>query len=141
MNNFQAIIEEICKKDTRYKPDVYQFVLEGLHFTQEILKKQPLYKAKLTIGQAHVSGQELSQGLRDYAINQYGALAGRVLSHWGINQTQDFGNIVFNMVEKKLFSKTEEDSLADFKDVYDFKTAFSDVLTYNVIKEGLRSKE
>jgi uncharacterized repeat protein (TIGR04138 family) len=141
MNNFRKVVEEICKKDARYKPDAYEFVLEGLHFTQEILKKQPLYKAKLATGQAHVSGRELSQGLRDYAINQYGALAGRVLSYWGINQTEDFGNIVFNMVERKLFSKTEDDSLADFKDVYDFKTVFSDVLTYNVIKEGLGGKE
>ncbi len=127
MDKFHDLVEEICKKDKRYKPDAYEFVLQGLNFTQDKLKNR----------QAHVCGSELTLGLRDYAINQYGALAGSVLSHWGISQTQDFGNIVFNMIKKKLLSKTEEDSLADFNDVYDFKSAFANVLADNVIK-GLK---
>ena len=77
--------------------------------------------------------------MRDFAINQYGALARSVLSHWGINQTQDFGNIVFSMIEKKLLSKTVEDSLADFKTVYDFEEAFANVLE-NSMMEGFRGK-
>ena len=85
----------------------------------------------------HVSGGELTCGLRDYAIDQYGALAGRVLAYWGINQTQDFGNIVFSMIEKKLLAKTEDDSLADFNAVYDFKSAFANVLADSVI-EGFK---
>ena len=117
MSEFYDLVEEICRQDKRYKPDAYEFVLGGLGFTQKKLKKT-----------AHVSGVQLACGLRDYAINQYGALAGRVLAHWGINQTRDFGNIVFNLIEKKLLSKTKEDSLLDFDTVYDFKTAFSDVL-------------
>ena len=129
MNKFCDLVEEICKKDKRYKPDAYEFLLQGLNFTQSQLKRQ-----------AHVSGVELARGLRDYAINQYGALACRVLSHWGINQTQDFGNIVFNMIEKKLLSRADEDSLADFNDVYDFKAAFANVLADSVI-EGLKGKE
>jgi len=129
MNKFSNLVDEICKDDLRYKPDAYEFVLEGLNFTQTKLKRQ-----------AHVSGSELAQGLRDYAINQYGALAYRVLLHWGISQTKDFGNIVFNMIEKKLLSRAEEDSLADFNDVYDFKAAFANVLADSVI-EGLKSKK
>ena len=128
MNKFCDLVEEICKIDNRYKPDAYEFVLHGLNFTQSQLKKK-----------AHVSGSELSRGLRDYAINQYGALAYRVLLHWGINRTEDFGNIVFNMIEKKLLSKTDEDSLADFNNVYDFKAAFANVLADSVI-EGLGRK-
>jgi len=139
MNKFQDLVEEICKKDKRYKADAYEFVLQGLNFTQDKLKMHPLYKAKFSTGQAHISGAELAQGLRDYAINQYGALATRVLSHWGINQTQDFGNIVFSMIEKKLLSKSDEDSLADFNDVYDFKAAFANVLANSVI-EGFGGK-
>ncbi len=134
MNKFHDLVEEICKDDNRYKPDAYEFVLQGLNFTQEELKSQPDYKARFSVGQAHISGSELALGLRDYAINQYGALANRVLSHWGISRTQDFGNIVFNMIEKKLLSKSQEDSLADFNDVYDFKAAFANVLADSVIK-------
>jgi uncharacterized repeat protein (TIGR04138 family) len=129
MSEFYGLVEEICLKDKRYKPDAYEFVLGGLGFTQKKLKKT-----------AHVSGVQLACGLRDYAINQYGALAARVLAHWGINQTQDFGNIVFNMIERKLLSKTEEDSPLDFEAVYDFKAAFSNILAESVI-EGLKPKK
>jgi uncharacterized repeat protein (TIGR04138 family) len=124
MSEFYALVEEICVRDKRYKPDAYEFLLQGLTFTQKKLKKN-----------AHVSGVELAHGLRDYAINQYGALSSRVLAHWGISQTQDFGNIVFNMVEKKLLAKTEEDSLRDFDAVYDFSAAFSNVLADSLIEE------
>jgi len=128
MSKFQDLVEEICSRDNRYKPDAYEFVLRGLNFTQDKLKKK-----------THVSGSELACGLRDYAIDQYGALASRVLAHWGISQTQDFGNIVFNMIEKKLLSKTEKDSLADFNAVYDFKEAFANILSDSVI-DGLGGK-
>ncbi|MCX5669524.1 MAG: hypothetical protein NTX89_05410 [Candidatus Omnitrophica bacterium] len=128
MSEFYDLVDQIRLQDKRYKPDAYEFVLGGLDFTQKKLKKT-----------THVSGVQLAHGLRDYAINQYGALAGRVLSYWGINQTEDFGNIVFNLIEKKLLSKTEEDRLEDFILVYDFKTAFSNVLADSVI-EGFKLK-
>jgi len=128
MSKFYDLVEEICLQDKRYKPDAYEFLLQGLSFTQKKLKKT-----------AHVTGNQLAHGLRDYAINQYGPLASRVLAHWGINQTQDFGNIVFNMIEKKLLAKTKEDSPLDFAAVYDFKSAFSDCFADSVI-EGLKGK-
>lgn len=121
MSKFIDLVEEICSQDKRYKPDAYEFVLQGLNFTQNKLKKQ-----------AHVTGKELALGLRDYAIEEYGALAQRVLSHWGINQTQDFGEIVFSMIEKKLLSKSDEDYLADFNSVYDFNQTFANVLADTV---------
>lgn len=129
MSKFFDLVEEIYNQDKRYKPDAYEFVLLGLTFTQKKLKKQ-----------SHLSGVELANGLRDYAVNQYGALASRVLTHWGISQTQDFGNIVFNMIEKKLLSKTEDDVLTDFNAVYNFKEAFANVLAESVI-EGFKSKK
>ena len=128
MSKFYEVVEEICNQDKRYKPDAYEFLLQGLGFTQNKLKKE-----------AHVTGVELAYGLRDFAINQYGALACRVLEYWGINQTEDFGNIVFNMIEKKLLSKTEEDRLADFNAVYDFKAAFGNVLS-DIVIEGFEGK-
>ena len=121
MSKFLDLVTDICAEDLRYKPDAYEFVLGGLGFTQSQLKKS-----------THIIGQELAFGLRDYAINQYGALAQRVLAHWGITQTQDFGNIVFKMIEKKLLAKTEEDTLSDFNSVYDFSVAFANILAQTV---------
>ncbi|MDD5466011.1 MAG: hypothetical protein PHP73_06705 [Candidatus Omnitrophica bacterium] len=129
MAKFYDLVEEICNQDARYKPDAYEFVLRGLNFTQKKLKRK-----------SHVSGAELACGLRDYAINQYGALASSVLAYWGIKQTQDFGDIVFNMIEKKLLAKAQGDSPADFKAVYDFKSAFANVLADSVM-EGLKGKK
>jgi uncharacterized repeat protein (TIGR04138 family) len=122
--NFYEIVEEICARDKRYKPESYGFLMQALHFTQGKLKKE-----------RHVSGKELLEGLRKFAIEQYGALAKRVLNHWGINETLDFGNIVFNLIEKKMLSKTDEDSLDDFRDVYDFKEAFDNSLREIIIRE------
>jgi uncharacterized repeat protein (TIGR04138 family) len=121
MSKFIDLVEDICKRDSRYRPDAYEFVLQGLNFTQGKLKKQ-----------THVTGRELAFGLRDYAIELYGALAQRVLSHWGIKCTQDFGEIVYNMIEKKLLSKSDEDYLSDFNAVYDFDTAFANILAETV---------
>lgn len=122
--DFYRTVELICEKESRYKPDAYEFVIQALHFTQKKLKKQ-----------THVTGKELSEGLRDFAIEQFGPMAKTVLTHWGITRTQDFGNIVFNMIDKKLLSKTEEDSITDFSDVYDFEAAFANVLRDSVIKD------
>jgi uncharacterized repeat protein (TIGR04138 family) len=121
MSKFIDLVENIYNRDKRYKPDAYEFVLQGLNFTQGKLKKQ-----------AHVSGRELALGLRDYAIEQYGALAQRVLSHWGLSCTRDFGEIVYNMIENKLLSKSEEDCLSDFNSVYEFEAAFANVLADTV---------
>jgi len=126
MDKFNDLVGKICAKDKRYKPDAYEFMLAGLTFTQTKLKRK-----------SHVSGSELAFGLRDYAVDRYGALAARVLSHWGINNTRDFGNIVFNMIEHKLLSRNEKDSLADFNEVYDFDEAFADVLA-DTVTEGFR---
>ena len=122
--NFYAIVDEICLKDSRYKPESYEFVMQGLRFTQGRFKKE-----------GHLSGRELLDGLRQFAIEQYGSLAERVLNHWGINSTLDFGNIVFNLIEKKVLSKTDEDSLEDFRDAYDFKKAFANILRKSIIRD------
>jgi uncharacterized repeat protein (TIGR04138 family) len=72
----------------------------------------------------HVSGQQLCLGLRDYAIDRYGRLARTVLEHWGVYTTDDFGRIVFAMVEVGLMRKTDQDSISDFSGVFDFAEAF-----------------
>ena len=115
--DFYQLVEGIYRKDRRYKPDSYEFVIQGLHFTQDKLKRE-----------GHLTGGELASGLRDFAIEQYGPMAKTVLTHWGITCTEDFGHIVYNMISKKMLGKTETDSLEDFKAVYDFEAAFSNIL-------------
>lgn len=106
-------IEKIIEKDPDYKFEAYSFVLAGLHYTVSKLAKP-----------RHVSGKELCEGLRDYALKQFGPMAKAVLEYWGIEKTEDFGKIVFHLIDSQLLKKTEEDSLGDFENVFEFKTAF-----------------
>ena len=106
-------VQEICLKDSRYKPEAYPFVLAALHFTVASLQER-----------RHISGQELSEGIRIYGLDQFGPLTRQVFEHWGIHSTEDFGRMVFTLVDHQLLGKTAEDSLADFQNVYDFSTAF-----------------
>ena len=122
--DFYKVIEDICVKDSRYKADAYEFMMQALYFTQKKMKRQ-----------GHMSAVELLGGIRDFAAQQYGPMAKTLLYHWGINKTDDFGNIVFNMIERKVLSKTENDSAADFKNVYDFEKAFGNILRESIIKE------
>jgi uncharacterized repeat protein (TIGR04138 family) len=95
-------------RDTRYKLGAYNFVLNGLEF----------YLAK--IGEKrHVSGQELSKGLMEFADKQFGLLTQQVLNSWGIKTTNDFGYIVYNLIDISLMCKQKGDALEDFFDVID----------------------
>jgi uncharacterized repeat protein (TIGR04138 family) len=64
-------------------------------------------------------------GLRDFAIERYGMMALQVLQGWNVHRTDDFGRIVFGMIDAGLLSKTNRDSAEDFRGVYDFHEAFS----------------
>lgn len=112
MENFYKKVQDFINKDPRYKLDAYDFVMRALWFTQKKLNRQ-----------GHISGQELLFGIKDFILDEYGPMAKTVLQHWGIRNTQDFGEIVFNMIGMGLLRKTEEDSLDDFKDVYNFNEA------------------
>jgi len=106
-------IEEILTQDPSYKFEAYSFVMAGLHYTVSKFPKP-----------RHVTGRELSEGLRDYALEQFGPLARTVLEYWGIRETVDFGKIVFHLIEANLLKKTEEDTIQDFEKIYDFHHAF-----------------
>ncbi len=123
--NFSESIDTILKQDSRYDRDSYYFVREGLDFTLKMLKKN----AQSQPTQRHVSGQELLEGLRRYVIEQFGPMAKTVLAYWGIHRCDDFGEVVFNMVEKGILGKTEQDSREDFKGGYDFDEAFVQTLS------------
>lgn len=104
-----------------YPIEAFQFVQQGLGHTVERVEQ---YGGLAGEGR-HVSGQQLCMGLRDFAIQQYGLLAPVVLRRWNVLRTDDFGRIVFAMIEHGLMSKTDEDQLDDFRGVYDFEEAFA----------------
>ena len=86
--------------------------------------REALEKVDDFIASRHITGQELSEGLRDFALMQWGMLARTVLGRWNIHRTEDFGRIVFLLIENGWLSKTEQDSEADFRHVFDFDSAF-----------------
>jgi len=116
----REMIREIVAADPRYREEAYVFVREGLDYTVHELNEVPREKT------SHVRGWELSAGIRDYAIKQFGPVAYRVLKHWGINSSDDIGEIVYNMINARLLGKTEEDEKQDFHQVFDFERALRD---------------
>jgi len=110
------MIDLICLEDPRYHEDAYFFILEALTFTQRKYERQ-----------RHVSGRELLEGIKELVMKRFGPMGLSVLRYWGIKQTEDFGHIVFNLVEKKVLSKTDDDRIDDFKDVYDLEHVFDKV--------------
>lgn len=113
------VIKKICEKDPRYDPDAYLFVREALDYTAKMLKR-PTEGPK-----RHISGQELLEGIRMYAIQEFGPMTLTVFKTWGLHGTEDFGEIVFNLVESKTLGKTKEDTKEDFAGGYDFQEAFA----------------
>lgn len=120
--DFNEIVALICKEDGRFDPRAYNFVRAGLDHSVKALKTK--HESRATSGSFHVTGRELSEGLRDYALEQFGPMAPTVLGAWGLTQTADFGEIVYNLIEYNVFSKTEADRREDFAGVYDFNDAF-----------------
>ncbi len=105
-----------------YPIEAFAFVQEGLQHSVQLVHDDP---DALSDEQQHITGQQLCLGLRETAIDKYGLLAPLVLEHWNIRRTNDFGRIVFAMIQAGLMSRTSDDTLDDFRSVYDFKEAFS----------------
>jgi uncharacterized repeat protein (TIGR04138 family) len=118
--DYNEVLETILAKDNRYPHEAYHFVREGLDFTQHKMAKMSGAKEP-----RHVTGRELTDGMRQFAIETYGPMAKLLLNEWGIHSTEDFGEIVFNLVENNLLAKTEKDTREDFVGGYDFDEAFT----------------
>jgi len=116
--SFEEALVRIQAKDPRYHREAYLFVREALDHTQKTIGKDTRGRIR------HVSGQELLGGIREYALQQFGPMTKTVLDEWGVRGCQDFGEIVFNMVEVGWLAKTDRDSRADFAQGYEFDEAF-----------------
>ena len=119
--DFNSVVEVICKEDPRFDRKAYTFVREGLDCTVKELRKKDRERPRVS---RHVTPAELSHGLRGHALDQFGPLAHTVLTAWGVTRCADFGDIVFNLIEYGVFSKTDTDRREDFSDVYSFDDAF-----------------
>ena len=100
-------------KRLQYRPEAYAFVLHSLRYTQAN-RDEP----------GHVSGQALCSKIAEFGRMVYGPLVLEVLHHWGVKETMDFGRIVYDLIDFGQMRKSEEDSITDFQDVYDFEDEF-----------------
>ncbi|MBR7105931.1 MAG: hypothetical protein IKC88_02980 [Opitutales bacterium] len=119
MRKFQKTLESILKDDKRYAVGAYVFVRMALDYTvKRVCEADPNRK------QHHVSTQELLDGIKDFALETFGPMAFTLFEEWGVHKTEDFGEIVFNMIQAQALRKTEEDKIEDFAGVFDFHEAF-----------------
>jgi uncharacterized repeat protein (TIGR04138 family) len=118
-------LEDIVDADGRYSVEAFEFVRDGLSYVVQKIHGDGHEVSEAEAQDRHVTGQQLSLGLRDYALMRYGPLAQAVLRHMGIQRSNDFGNIVYLMIDTGYMRKTEEDDLHDFDDVFEFAQAFA----------------
>ncbi len=116
--NFPEVVKEIHQKDDRYAKGAYFFIREALDHTLKSLDKNSRKN------KGHVSGEELLEGIRSFALDRFGPMTLTLMNHWNIRQCRDFGNIVFNLVEFGILGRTDNDSLEDFEGGYNFQEAF-----------------
>ncbi|MES2709167.1 MAG: Minf_1886 family protein [Verrucomicrobiota bacterium] len=115
---FEQAVNDAVHVDTRYSPDAYQFLRDALDYTIKTLQKSNPSAV------SHVSGPELCQGLRDYALQQFGPMVPTIFEAWGLQTTRDMGEMVFNLIRTGAFSRSESDRVEDFENIYTFAEAF-----------------
>jgi len=118
--SFQEAVTAIVKKDPRFQPEAYEFIRDALEYT--IKKTRKARRSEPT----DIPTGELLDGIRLYALKEFGPMAVAVLDFWGVRTTGDFGHLVFGLVEAGVFSKTDNDTLDEFRKGYSFEEAFFD---------------
>ena len=116
--NFEDVLNKMVEQNPQYHRDAYLFLREALEFTQKAVGKTN----KNTV--RHITGQELLEGIREYALAIYGPMTVTVFEAWGVTSCEDFGQMVFLMIENNLLRKTDQDRPEDFKNGYSFEEAF-----------------
>jgi uncharacterized repeat protein (TIGR04138 family) len=115
--DLETAILDVAEKHGRYRPAAYHFTLQAVHYTVDRARQGEG-------GHRHVTGPEVLDGIRTLARVRFGPMAKTVFDQWGVKRTEDFGEIVFQLVEAGILGKTEEDRLSDFSRGYDFEQAF-----------------
>ena len=117
-NGFAEAVELICETDQRFHAEGYAFLRDALNYTMKQHRKDRASSNR------HISGQELVEGTRVYALKEFGPMVTTVFDYWGIHATADFGDMVFNLIEAGIFGKTDSDSKEDFRGCFEFHEAF-----------------
>ena len=124
-DKFLHAVEQIVASDPRFDRDAYLFVRDALEYTAKLHRRSSGLTTRGGCQQPHhVSGQELLEGVRQFALKEYGPMVPTVFEHWRVSCCEDFGAIVFNLIEAGVFGKNDSDALEDFAGGYGFHEAF-----------------
>ncbi len=133
-------IVTLLKHDARYKLDAYQFVRDALAYAQDELgmgQQQEVEDDSDPPIDAHLTGQQLCEAIRQLALEQFGLMARIVLENWGVRSTSDVGEIVYNLIKIGLMKKSPHDHREDFDDVFNFEKAFEREFEISPPEQGL----
>lgn len=126
MTFYNAKLMDVARRDRRYAYEAYEFVFQALEHTHKLLGRDPPDEnADPHEPKYHVSGPQLVEGIRLYALQEFGLMASVVFRLWGVRRTDDFGEIVFNLIEAELMSKTAEDRREDFHNLFDLEESLT----------------
>ncbi len=114
---FEQSVVSILKREKRFDPHAYFFLKDALDFTLKRIADSNGGKAR------HVSGPELLEGYRDFALEQFGPMASTLMKEWSIRKCQDVGDMVFHLIEEQVFGKQDSDKKEDFSEVFDFEAS------------------
>ncbi|MCX6856563.1 MAG: hypothetical protein NTV80_16850 [Verrucomicrobia bacterium] len=115
---FHLAVQESLDKDPRYHPHAYEFVRDALNVAAKLFSEGKEDR--------HVTGQQVLEGVRTHALDEYGPMAFTILAEWGLHRGEDVGNIVYNLIGVGYFGKNDGDSLEDFGGGFEFESALTD---------------
>jgi uncharacterized repeat protein (TIGR04138 family) len=111
---FEHAVEQILQRERRFDPLAYYFLKDSLDFTVKRLagtEGRGRYR--------HVTGGELLAGFRDHALEQFGPMASTLMQEWGIRESGHVGEMVFHLIEERVFGKQDSDRKEDFAGAFD----------------------
>ena len=116
--SFEEAVSQYLLEDPRYPAEAYYFIRDGFEYVERMFVEKEGRPR-------HLTGRELSDGLKEFALDEYGPMAFFTLAQWNIHSTSDFGELVYNLIRMGRFSKTKGDKRSDFDGVYEFDEAFN----------------
>jgi uncharacterized repeat protein (TIGR04138 family) len=124
MTSFIKKLMPIVRRDPRYAYEAYEFVSQALVHTNKMLGRELRDEnTDPNDMRYHVSARQWVEGICDFARHEFGLMAGVVFRMWGIRCTDDFGEIVFNLIDEGLMTPTPDESRADFHALFDLDEA------------------
>jgi uncharacterized repeat protein (TIGR04138 family) len=108
-------VEAIFKEDKRYDPQAYFFLMISMGWKKRELQRE-----------GHMKASEVMDGFCEYAHLNFGLMSRCVFEQWGVRQTDDIGNMVYNFVSRDFWGKEEDDSQEEFQEAFDLLVRMDD---------------